>query len=164
MMAPGGHLRLESAGCFPDPVERCGTSGSDRQIAESVAAAGGSTPSRLGLRVDRVVVRVLDRLRRFAEARPPRGVTVLLTLTAPIRAPGKTAAALEREVEDLLQTGGVGSERSAVLYGNRAELRLVEHAPGRGERLVGLVHNPNANATHVLNLAGRWLREAPSPP
>ena len=130
----------------------------DREIAEAVAAAGDTTTSRLGLRFDRVVVRVLNHLRLFVGADAPEGLTVLLTLTAPVRAPKTTAVALEREVAALLQNGCPEAERSVVLYGNRAALRLIEHAPRRGQVLLGFVHNPDVDAAVILHLAERWLR------
>ena len=130
----------------------------DREIAEAVAAAGDTTASRLGLRFDRVVVRVLDHLKLFVGANAPEGLTVLLTLTAPVRAPKKMAVALEREVAALLQSGCPEAERSVVLQGNRAELRLVERAPTRAQGLLGFVHNPDVDAVVILNLAERWLR------
>ncbi len=68
------------------------------------------------------------------------------------------AVALEREVAALLQNGCAGAERSVVLHGNRAELRLVERAPTRGQGLLGFVHNPDVDAVVILNLAERWLR------
>ena len=51
----------------------------EREIAETIARAGGRRLTTLGLRFDRVVVRVVGGLRSFAEARAPAGVTVLAT-------------------------------------------------------------------------------------
>ncbi len=110
----------------------------DREISEAVAAAGDTTASRLGLRFDRVVVRVLDHLKLFVRANAPEGLTVLLTLAAPIRAPKKIAATLEREIAALLQNGGTETERSVVLHGNCAELRLVERAQDARARVAWL--------------------------
>lgn len=134
------------------------TNSVDREIAEAIAVAGDTTASRLGLRFDRIVVRVLDHLKLFVDANAPEGLTVLLTLTAPVRAPKKMAVALEREIAALLQNGCPEAERSIVLHGNRAELRLVERAPTLGQELLGFVHNPDVDAVVILNLAERWLR------
>lgn len=151
-------LALELGRRNQERVDHGATNGTDRKIAEAIAVAGGSTVFKLGLRFDRVVVQVLDRLRRFVDAAQPEGVTVVLTLTAPIRAPAKTAVALEQEMAALLQTRDLGSERSAILFGNRAELRLVERASRQGPRLLGFVHNPDVDAARVLELVERWLR------
>ena len=141
-------------------MDRCTAERSDRQFAEAISVAGGSTVSRLGLRFDRVVVRLLDRLRCFLGAGKPEGVTVLLTLTAPIRGPGKTAAALEQEIAALLKAGGAESEWSGILYGNRAQLRVVEHATRGRPKLLGFVHNPEVDAAEILELAECWLRSS----
>ena len=85
------------------------------------------------------------------------GLAVMLALTAPIRLPGKTTTDLKRDVAALLQTGAAGSERSTILHGNRVELRLVERPLGRGETLLGFVHNADVPAALVLNLAKQWL-------
>ncbi len=116
--------------------------------------------TRLGLRLDQVVIRVLDDLRRCVDARATQDLTVVLTLTAPIRRPSKLVVALEREIAELLKSDAGGLERSAFLDGNRVELRLVEHAPGRGHKLVGLVHNSDVDPARLLALAEQWLRSS----
>ena len=130
----------------------------DRRVADAVAAMGGVTAAKLGLRFDRVVVRVLDHLQRSIETQAREGVSVALTLTAPLRAPGKTAAALQQEVITLLRTGRPGDGRSLDVHGNYAELRLVRHPPGREARVLGFVHNAGGDAATILALAERWLR------
>jgi hypothetical protein len=129
-----------------------------RQLAEAVAAMGGATVAALGLRFDRVAVRVLDRLQRGANAGPNPGASVALTLTAPIRAPGKTAGDLQQEVNALLRTGRAGNGRRVELHGNRAELRLVTPVSARRPSLLGFVHNPDIDASTILALAEQWLR------
>ena len=158
----GGTKKVRAAGRLRSQIalEDQATNSPDRKIAEAVASAGGSTVSKLGLRFDRVALRVLDRLRTSVDASPPEGLAVVLALTAPIRVPGRTAAALEGEVAALLQMGAAGSERSAILNGNRAELRLVEQTFGRGYKLLGFVHNSDVPAARVLDLAELWLRSS----
>ncbi len=129
-----------------------------RQVAEAFADAGGLTVAELGLRFDRVVVRVLDDLSLALDATTPDGLTVLLALTAPIRLPGKMVAALEQEIIGLLRTGAAGSMRSVTVHENRAELRLVERALGRTEKLVGFAHNASVDVAQVFILAAQWLR------
>ena len=129
-----------------------------RQIAEAVAAVGGTTVSRLGLRLDRVVVRVLDRLRRGVDGKPRADWGVVLTLTAPLHAPNKLVKVMEQEIAALLQDGCIGAERSVVLHGGRARLRLVEHAAAPGCGLLGFVHNPDVDPAMIMDLAERWLQ------
>ena len=130
----------------------------NRRIAEAVAAMGGTTVSKLGLRFDRVAVRVLDRFQHSMDAQPRTDVSVLLTLTAPICAPGKTTGAVLQEIRALLRAGGPGERRSIGVHGNRAELRLVGHEPKLGQALLGFVHNPNVDAATILDLAEQWLQ------
>ena len=128
-----------------------------RQIAEAVAAMGGVTVTALGLRFDRVAVQVPDRLQRGADARPHPGASVALTLTAPDRAPGKTAGALQQAMNVLLRTGRPGDGRRVELHGNWTELRLVTRMSARRPSLLGFVHNPDLDGATILALAERWL-------
>lgn len=145
-------------------MDRSATDDTERLIAEAVVGASGFTVSRLGLRFDRVVVRVLGRLRLFVDAEAPEGLTVVLTLTAPIRVPGKTVAALRGEIAALAQAGGVESERSVELHGNQAKLRIVKHVTKRSHRLLGFVRNADVDAAQLLDLAELWLRSTGSVP
>jgi hypothetical protein len=145
-------------------VSPSGASHVDRRIAEAVAAAAGTTVSRLGLRFDRVVIEVLGELRRFAEGATPNGQTVLVTLTAPIRAPSKTTRALEQEIGTVLVARAVDRDRRTRLHGNAVRLRLVEHTVAEDHRLIGFVHNPDVSAAHLLRLAERWLQAGGSLP
>ena len=74
----------------------------DRGIAEEIARAGGTSVSKLGLRFDRVVVRILDDLSRFTERAAPANRCVLVTISAPIRLPARTERVLEQEIDALL--------------------------------------------------------------
>ena len=129
----------------------------ERQVAEQIARSGGVTVAKLGLRFDRVVIRLLRGLARFAEGATPAGTTVLVTVTAPIRSPSKTAAALEREIAALVSGGGGGVDRRATLCGNEVQLRLIEHSSRAAHKLIGLVHNPDVPAARLLDLAAAWL-------
>jgi hypothetical protein len=131
-----------------------------KAIALQIAKAGGETITGLGLRFDRVVVRVLRDLWRCAERSTPARATVILTLTAPIRVPAKTVSALELEIDALLRAGVDARDRIADVWGNAARLRLVEPASTRSYKLIGFVHHRGIDAKHLLDLAERWLVEA----
>lgn len=130
----------------------------DKEIGEQIAKTSGETVLRLGLRFDRVVVRVLGDLKSFAKARVPKGQTVVLTLTAPILTPAKTVAALEIEIDALLQAAARDPDRTAVVCGNGVRLRLVKHAPSRSYEIIGLVHNRDISSKRLADLAEQWLR------
>lgn len=126
----------------------------EREIAEHVLQGSGLTVSALGLRFDRVVVRVLGDLRVAADEIAPDGVTVLATMTAPIRLGGKTVAVLRREMAALVAGGDV--DYAAEVNGNAVRLRVVRAASDR--RLVGFVHNRGTDPAQLLAMAERWLR------
>ena len=130
----------------------------EKDFAGKILSAGGLRAAALGLRFDKVVVRVLGGLRAFAEARAPAGVTVLVTITAPIRLPARTAEDLEGEISALLAAGRRQGDHSASVRGNSVSIRLVEHGRGPAPKLIGFVHNPTSAATALLNLAEHWLR------
>ena len=66
---------------------------------QRIADRGGLTKPRL--RFDRVALRFVRRLQEALSASVPDGRTLILTITAPIRVPSKTAAALEDNIRDL---------------------------------------------------------------
>jgi hypothetical protein len=130
----------------------------EKDIAEQVLAASGLSPVKLGLRFDRVVGRVLGDLRAFSEGTEPHGVTVLVTLTAPIRLPARTVEALRVRIGALLAAGATSQDEADTIHGNQVRLRLVNHAASRPPKLVGFVHNPDSDPGRLLDLAERWLR------
>ena len=64
-----------------------------RITKQRIAERGGLTKPRL--RFDRVALGFVRRLQAALSASVPDGRTLILTITAPIRVPSKTAAALE---------------------------------------------------------------------
>lgn len=79
-------------------------------------AQGKST--KLGLRFDKVVVRLMGHLQCTLGEIVPEGMTVLLTLTAPIRLPAKTADALEDKIRTLLRRKSLLRDAKETTYGN----------------------------------------------
>ena len=130
-----------------------------RQIAGDIAAAGGLSLSKLGLRFDRVATRLLDHATSIAENTVPEGRVVLLTISAPIRLPATTTDALTREITALALCGA-GGEFTGTLSGNSVRLRLVEALSKPALRLVGFVHNANQDPELLLNLAEAWLQSS----
>ena len=130
----------------------------ERELADEILRASGLSASKLGLRFDRVVVRVLGDLRSFAEAATPRGVTVLVAVSAPIRLPAKTVGELKRDISALVSAGTPGGDHSATVHGNSVLMRLLAHSSSRTPKLIGFVHNPDSAPTPLLDLAERWLR------
>ncbi len=69
-------------------------------IKQRIADRGGLTTPRL--RFDRVALGLVRRLQARLCELVPDGKTVILTITAPIRVPAKTAAALENKIRTSL--------------------------------------------------------------
>src|SRR3954447_24111475 len=79
----------------------------DRQVAEEIVAANGLSVTKLGLRFDKVVVRLLGSVRACVEGANPKGKTVLMTITAPIELPGRTQHELEAIIRESLDCKGI---------------------------------------------------------
>lgn len=115
----------------------------EREIMERIAAA------KLRLRFDKVALRLIDGLKAALAETVPEDQTVIFTLTAPVRLPAKTAAA----IEDLVRNGLPDSEVRTTIHGNQAQLRRVAGVPAEMPRVVGFVHNPEADGSLILALA-----------
>lgn len=118
-------------------------------------------PPRVGapvsrLRFDRVVQRLVDDLRTGLGETVPRGTMALVTLTAPIRLPGKTAAALVHAVRAHVARS---SSRDLVttLHGNSVRVRIARHSLERAPSTLAFVHNPEPHPRRLLDCATEWL-------
>ncbi len=131
----------------------------------SLKRRGPSQPdaSKPRLRFDKVVLTLMKRLRGTLAGVVPDGLTVLLTVTAPIRLPAKTAAALEKKIRTLLQKRPPGPDIKETIHGNRVQIRIFKgrtrrvpnskHAP----RMIGFVHNSDSDPQLLLNLTSELL-------
>jgi hypothetical protein len=129
----------------------------EREIADKTLSGSGLSAARLGLRFDRVVVRVLGELRSFAEGATPGGVTILVTISAPIRLPAKTVEDLKREIGALQSVGAPHADHSAMVQGNHVRMRTVRQSSRPALALIGFVHNPTSAPELLLDLAEQWL-------
>jgi hypothetical protein len=128
-----------------------------KDMAAAVLAGSGLSAAKLGLRFDRVVVRVLGDLRAFADAAVPDGSTIVVTISAPIRLPAKTVEALREKIAALLDSADGADDQSGAVHGNQVSLRWVRSVAAQ-RKLVGFVHNPDSDPKQLLDLAGHWLR------
>lgn len=111
---------------------------------------GNSTKPRL--RFDKVVLWLLQRLQVTLRKTVPNRVTVLLTITAPIRLPAKTASALEDKIRTLLRQRRAVRDEKHAIHGNRVHLRLLRNTLEGAPKLIGFVHNPDSDPLLLLNL------------
>ena len=84
---------------------------------QRIADRGGLTKPRL--RFDRVALGFVRRLQAALSASVPDGRTLIVTITAPIRVPSKTAAALEDNIRTYLARQSAQGEAKHTIHGNQ---------------------------------------------
>lgn len=121
---------------------------------------GGAAKPRL--RFDKVATRLMERLQATLGETVPDGMTVLVTVTAPIRLASKTAAALEDKIQGLLKRRAPGRDKPGrdeedTIHGNAVRIRVLRHKSERAPTLIGFVHNPDSDPVLLLNMTGELL-------
>jgi hypothetical protein len=124
-------------------------------IDSQVAARARVTPPRL--RFDRVALRLVDDLRTALGGSVPDGQTVLVTITAPIRLPARTATAIEEKIGKLVATRAAPARLTATIHGNGVQVHLLKGGTGRTARLIGFVHNPDSDPGILIDVARAQL-------
>ena len=109
------------------------------------------------LRFDKVVTRLMDRLRATLGEIVPDGMTVVLTVTAPVRLASKTAASLEDKIRTLIGRRSAGRDEKDMIHGNRVQIRLLRHRSERAPKVIGFVHNSDSDPLVLLNMTGDLL-------
>jgi len=123
---------------------------------------GQANAAKPRLRFDQVVTRLMEHLQASLGKAVPDGMTVLLTVTAPIRLPGKIAASLEDKIKTLLGRGSTRPDPPArdqrdTIHGNRIRIRVLRDGAERAPKLIGFVHNPNSDPLLLLNMTHELL-------
>ena len=129
-----------------EPVSKAETI--EREIAERIAAAG------LRLRFDKVALRLVNGLKASVAQIVPEDRSIIFTVTAPIRHPAKTSAALQDLLSDL-----PAGELRRIIHGNQVRARQVTTDSNGMPKVIGFVHNPESDAGLILDLAERSLSE-----
>jgi hypothetical protein len=127
----------------------------------------GQNPAKPALRFDRVALRLIHQLRVGLRDVVPDGEAVIFGVTAPIRLPAKTAAALEDKIRTELINRSGRSELRDTIHGNDVRVRITSGKPGEGAAVVGFVHNPgydpellfDATQSLVECIGGSRIRE-----
>ena len=118
---------------------------------------GRGNAAKPRLRFDKVAARLIERLQASLGENVPDGMTVLWTITAPIRLPSKTAAALEHRIQTLLRRGSPGRDEKHTIHGNRVRIRLLRNGSERAPRMIGFVHNSDSDPLLLLNMTSELL-------
>ena len=103
------------------------------------------------LRYDKVALRFLKSLRTNLEESVPAGSLVVVTVTAPIWQSSKTSTELTGKVLGLLRA----KRKKAKLTINRncIQVRVLSANVRRGPKVIGFVHNPDADADLLFEVA-----------
>jgi hypothetical protein len=118
---------------------------------------GRGNAAKPRLRFDKVATGLLKRLHAALGETVPDGTTVLLTITAPIRLPAKTAASLQDKIQTLLGRGSTGRDEKDTVHGNRVQIRLLKDESERAPKMIGFVHNPESDPLLLLNMTRELL-------
>jgi hypothetical protein len=115
----------------------------EREIIARLRAA------KLRLRFDKVALRLVGRLKAALASVVPEGQTLVFTISAPIRLPGKTAAALE----NMVRASPPGAERREIVHDNEVRTRQLKGVSKHMPKVLGFVHNVESDAGAILALA-----------
>jgi len=130
-----------------------------KRIAVEVAAINGEAgATKMRLRFDKVVLRLVGGLRDALSEAVPDGQAVIVTVTAPIRLPGKTAEALEATIRERLARRSFGAEVKDTIHGNRVRVRRVKGVTGERPKVIGFVHNPDCDPDILMRLTQSLLQ------
>jgi hypothetical protein len=116
--------------------------------------SGGGKPR---LRFDRVALGSIARLRASLQPWVPDRSTIVVTMTAPIRLPSKTTAAIEQKARALLAKRGAPAGVRAMIHGNAVQVRILPGGTSRTSKVIGFVHNPDSDPRVLLELIRRLL-------
>lgn len=126
-------------------------------IATLKRRAGQGNPAKLRLRFDKVATRLIERLQATIGETVPNGITVLVTITAPIRLPSKTAAALQDKIETLLGRALPSRDTKDTIHRNRVQIRLLRGKSQGAPKVIGFVHNSDSDPLLLLDMTCELL-------
>lgn len=130
----------------------------DKEIAEKIAKKSGITISKLGLRFDKVAVRLLNNIRNAINKDIPDGKIVLLAITAPIKLPQKTELEIYEQISDLIITNKQQTSRKFTVFQNKIHIRTIDVSITQAERFVGFVHNTEVDSMQLFDKTTDWLK------
>jgi len=119
---------------------------------------GQKNAAKPRLRFDEVATGLIQRLQAALGETVPDGMTVLLTITAPIRLPSKTAASLGDKIQTLLGRESPGRDEKDTFHGNRVHIRLLRGEFERAPKMIGFVHNADSDPLLLLNMTRELLQ------
>jgi hypothetical protein len=126
-------------------------------VAIRAKAARASRTMKPRLRLDRVALGLMDRLRVAVEASVPEDRTIIVTITAPIRLASKTAASMASSIRRRLARRAAAGRSIHNIHGNTIQIWILPRAGAMTSKLVGFVHNPDANPRILIEVTRALL-------
>ena len=127
-------------------------------ISRRIADLSDGTAPRL--RFDKVALRVVSQLQAALNDSVPDGMAVIVTITAPVREPAKTVAALEQQIKTCLVRASTPMECNDTICGNQIRVRLVTSRSRQAAKVIGFVHNPDPDSAILLDITQSLLQQA----
>lgn len=128
-----------------------------KQVAVEITTLKSRGPqgdaAKPGLRFDKVATRLIERLQGTVEETVADGMTVLMTISAPIHLPSKTAAALEDKIQAFVGRYLPGRDVKDTMNGNRVRIRFLRDAPKRASKMIAFVHNSDSDPLPLLDMS-----------
>ena len=119
---------------------------------------GQGNAAKPRLRFDKVATRLIERLQASLGETVHDGMTVLLTITAPIRLPSKTADSLEDIIQTLLARESPDRDEKDTVHGNRVRIRLLRDESEPAPKMIVFVHNSDSDAGLLLTMTRELLK------
>jgi hypothetical protein len=107
--------------------------------------------SKRGLRFDKVAVALIVRVQCAIRDDVPNSMTVLFSVAAPIRLPGKTARELTDRARVWLQGRNAPAARRYTIQGNAIRVCLVNGRQEHEPNVRGFVHNPDVDVKALFD-------------
>jgi hypothetical protein len=130
-----------------------------RQSPPATKAKAAGRAAKTGLRFDKVALRLIRGLQAELDEVVPEEQTVIVTVTAPIRLPAKTAALLDELIRKRLARRSAGADIKDTIHGNGVRIRFVNGVAGRAPKVIGFVHNSGTDADILLAVTQSLLRQ-----
>ncbi len=126
-------------------------------LAEGRLPAGTSGSFLPRLRFDRVARRLVRDLQAVLAGAVPEQAAVIVTVTAPIRLPSRTVAAVNMRIRDHLAGGATDPELDETICGNGVRARIVRSNFRKAPKVIVFVCNPEPPPERLLELAEALL-------
>jgi hypothetical protein len=127
----------------------------EKQIANEIVKANGLSLSKLGLRFDKVVVRILGNIRNAIEQEVPKESVIIVTISAPIKLPAKTEHELIEKIRSVVSKGKKERDTSLTIFENEVRIRFLKYSSKQNINFIGLVHNKDIDSKYLLDISSK---------